>query len=183
MQHADFPGLTTERLRLRALCADDAPDLLALYADPEVMRHWIHPPWTALAQAHAAIDEAGRELASGAALHLAVVLRSADQLAGSCALYDIGPEHRRATLGYLLAEPYWGKGLAREALGVLLGHGFTALGLERIEAEVTPHNFASQSVLARLGFVREGRLHARWRVGGMTRDVDLWALLRQDWAT
>lgn len=161
MQHADFPGLTTERLRLRALCADDAPDLLALYADPEVMRHWIHPPWTALAQAHAAIDEAGRELASGAALQLAVVLRSADQL----------------------AEPYWGKGLAREALGVLLGHGFTALGLERIEAEVTPHNFASQSVLARLGFVREGRLHARWRVGGMTRDVDLWALLRQDWAT
>lgn len=182
MRHAEFPDLTTERLRLRALCADDAPDLLALYADPEVMRHWIHAPWTEMAQAHAAIDEAGRDLASGSALQLAIVVRPGERLAGSCALYDIAPEHRRATLGYLLAAPHWGQGLAREALGVLLGHGFTALGLERIEAEVTPHNVASQSVLARLGFVREGRLHARWRVGDATRDVDLWALLRRDWA-
>jgi len=71
--------------------------------------------------------------------------------------------------------------MAREALQALLGHGLGTLGLARVEAEVTPHNFASQSLLARLGFRREGRLHARWRVGGATRDVDLWALFRQDW--
>ena len=181
MHDVDVPDLSSERLRLRVLRAGDAADLLALYAAPEVMRHWIHPPWTTLAQAHAAIDEARRDLASGAALQLAIAMLPGDRLAGSCALYALVPEHRRATLGYLLAEPYWGKGLAREALGVLLGHGFTALGLQRIEAEVTPHNVASQTVLARLGFRREGRLHARWRVGDTPRDVDLWALLRQDW--
>lgn len=181
MHDADFTELSTERLRLRALRADDAPALLALYADAEVMRHWIHPPWTALAQAQAAIEEARRDLLGGCALHLALETHCDGRLAGSCALYDIAPGHRRATVGYLLAEPYWGKGLAREALGVLLGHGIGTLGLDRIEAEVTPHNFASQAVLARLGFRREGRLHARWRVGGATRDVDLWALLRRDW--
>ncbi len=181
MPDVHFPVLSSERLRLRALCSSDAPNLLALYADAEVMRHWIHPPWTALAQAHTAIIEAQRDLESGRALHLAIEAWPDGHLAGSCALYDIAPEHRRATLGYLLAAPYWGKGLAREALQVLLAHGFGTLGLERIEAEVTPHNFASQSLLARLGFRREGRLHARWRVGGATRDVDLWALLRQDW--
>ncbi|WP_137171998.1 GNAT family N-acetyltransferase [Massilia sp. HP4] len=181
MLDADFTELATERLRLRALRADDAPALLALYADAEVMRHWIHPPWAALSQAQAAIEEARRDLASGRALHLALETRGDGLLAGSCALYDIAPGHRRATVGYLLAEPYWGRGMAREALAVLLGHGIDTLGLDRIEAEVTPHNFASQSVLARLGFRREGRLHARWRVGGMTRDVDLWALLRHDW--
>ena len=181
MPDPDFPVLAADRLRLRGLCAADAPALLALYANAEVMRHWIHPPWTALAQAQAAIEEAGRDLAGGCALHLAIETRCDGRLAGSCALYDIAPAHRRATLGYLLAKPYWGKGLAREALGVLLGHGFGALGLDRIEAEVTPHNFASQSVLVRLGFRREGRLHARWRVGATTRDVDVWALLRRDW--
>lgn len=170
-----FPVISTERLRLRALRPGDAPALLALYADAEVMRHWIHPPWTALAQAQAAIDEARRDLASGRALHLAIETRLDGRLAGSCALYDFAPEQRRATLGYLLAAPYWGKGMARETLQALLGHGIGTLGLERIEAEVTPHNFASQSLLARLGFRREGRLHARWRVGGATRDVDLWA--------
>ena len=176
-----FPVLSTERLRLRALCQADAPELLALYADAEVMRHWIHPPWTALAQAQAAIDEARRDLAGGRSLHLAIEARLEGRLAGSCALYDIAHEHRRATLGYLLAAPYWGQGMGREALQALLGHGIGTLGLERIEAEVTPHNFASKSLLARLGFRREGRLHARWRVGGAARDVDLWALLRRDW--
>lgn len=170
-----FPVLSTERLLLRALRPGDAPDLLALYADAEVMRHWIHPPWTALVQAQAAIDEARRDLACGRALHLAIEARLDGRLAGSCALYDIAPEHRRATLGYLLAAPYWGQGIAREALQALLGHGIGTLGLERIEAEVTPHNAASQALLARLGFRREKRLPARWRVGGATRDVDLWA--------
>ncbi len=170
-----FPVISTERLRLRALRPGDAPELLALYADAEVMRHWIHPPWTALAQAQAAIDEARRDVASGRALHLAIETRFDGRLAGSCALYDIAPEQRRATLGYLLAAPYWGRGIAREALQALLGHGIATLGLERIEAEVTPHNVASQSLLARLGFRRERRLPARWRVGGATRDVDLWA--------
>lgn len=169
-----FPVLSTERLRLRALRPGDAPELLALYADAEVMRHWIHPPWTALAQAQDAIDEARRDLASGRALHLAIEARREARLAGSCALYDIAPERRRATLGYLLAAPYWGKGMAREALQVLLAYGTGTLGLERIEAEVTPDNIASQSLLARFGFRRERRLPARWRVGGATRDVDLW---------
>ena len=175
MPDLHFLDLSTERLRLRALHPGDAPALLALYADAEVMRHWIHPPWTALAQAQAAIDEARRDLASGRALHLAIEARGDGRLAGSCALYDIAPEHRRATFGYLLAAPYWGKGMAREALQALLGHGIGTLGLERIEAEVTPHNFASQSLLARLGFHRERRLPARWHVGGATHDVDLWA--------
>jgi [ribosomal protein S5]-alanine N-acetyltransferase len=174
MPHLLFPVLSTERLRLRALRPGDAPELLALYADAEVMRHWIHPPWNALAQAQDAIDEARRDLASGRALHLAIEARPEGRLAGSCALYDIAPERRRATLGYLLAAPYWGRGMAREALQVLLTHGVETLGLERIEAEVTPDNIASQSLLARLGFRRERRLPARWRAGGATRDVDLW---------
>ncbi|TXF97458.1 GNAT family N-acetyltransferase [Massilia arenae] len=175
MPDLHFPDLSTERLRLRALRPGDATELLALYADAEVMRHWIHPPWSLLAQAQAAIDEAQRDLTSGRALHLAIEARLDGRLVGSCALYDFAPEHRRATLGYLLAAPYWGKGMARETLQALLGYGIGTLGLERIEAEVTPHNVASQSLLARLGFLRERRLHARWHVGGATRDVDLWA--------
>lgn len=180
MSEPDLPDLSSQRLRLRPLCAADAPALLALYADPDVMRHWIHPPWSALAQAQAAIEEARHELASGRALHLAIEMRVDGRLAGSCALYDIAPAQRRATLGYLLAAPYWGRGLAREALDALLGHGIGTLGLQRIEAEVTPDNVASQSLLARLGFRREARLPARWRVGDTPRDVDRWALSRQD---
>lgn len=171
----DFAGLSTERLTLRMLRQPDAPALLALYADPDVMRHWIHPPWTTLEQARAAIEEAHADLAAGRALHLAIVSRSDDRLAGSCALFDIVAAHRRASIGYLLARQYWGQGLGREVLQAVLDHGVDRLGLQRIEAEVAPHNDASQSLLARVGFCREGRMRARWCVAGATRDVDLWA--------
>jgi hypothetical protein len=110
--------------------------LLALYGDPAVMRHWSHPAWTSPEQAHAAIAEAESDRALGRALHLAMIDRVDALLAGSCALFDIHPQHRRATLGYLLARPFWGQGLAGEGVAALIAHGFGALGLVRIEAEI-----------------------------------------------
>jgi ribosomal-protein-alanine N-acetyltransferase len=177
----DLTDLLTTRLHLRKLLHADTHDLLALYGDPAVMRYWSHPAWTSPEQAHAAIAEAESDRALGRALHLAMIDRVDARLAGSCALFDIHPQHRRATLGYLLARPFWGQGLAGEGVAALIAHGFGALGLLRIEAEVARGNIASQALLARLGFRCEGRLRARWCVAGEAVDVDLWALLRDDW--
>ena len=180
MTPLDFSPLLTERLCLRMPRADDAPALLALYGDPRVMAHWSHAPWTALAQAFDAVAEAHADLATGRALHLAITARTQDGLVGSCALFDIMAQHRRATLGYLLAPQCWGQGLGREALDALIDHGFDDLRLGRIEAEVDPRNGASRALLMGLGFRLEGLLHARWCVDGQARDVELWALLRRD---
>jgi len=172
--------LVTPRLYLRVPTDADTHGLLALYGDREVMRHWSHPAWTCPAQVRAAIAEAQTDRALGSGLHLVIVNRTDGGLAGSCALFDIHRQHRRATLGYLLARPYWGQGLAGEAVRALLAHGFDALGLTRIEAEVVPSNDASTALLARLGFRCEGFLRARWRVDEQAIDVQLWALLRAD---
>ena len=173
-----LPLLFSERLCLRALAPADAPALLALYADPDVMRYWSHAPWSAPAQALAAIDAARAELATGRSLHLAIETRADGVLAGSCALFDIDTAHRRATLGYLLGRAHWKLGYAGEAIGLLAGHGFGPLDLRRIEAEVDARNYASARLLERCGFRREGRMRGRWLVDGVNRDVDMWALLR-----
>ena len=180
MNPIDPVSLVTPRLYLRVPTEADTYGLLALYGDREVMRHWSHPVWTCPAQARAAIAEAQTDRARGSALYLVIISRSDDGLAGSCALFDIHPQHRRATLGYLLALPYWGQGLAGEAVRALLAYGFDVLDLARIEAEVVPGNEASTALLARLGFRCEGLLRARWRVDGKAIDVQLWALLRPD---
>jgi ribosomal-protein-alanine N-acetyltransferase len=180
MNPIDPASLVTPHLHLRILTDADTHGLLALYGDREVMRHWSHPVWTCPGQALAAIAEAQTDCARGNGLHLAIVSRSDGALAGSCALFDIHPQHRRATLGYLLARPYWGQGLAGEAVRALLAHGFDVLDLARIEAEVIPGNDASTALLARLGFRCEGLLRARWRVDEKAIDVQLWALLRTE---
>jgi len=176
----DPASLVTPRLCLRVPADADTNGLLALYGNREVMRHWSHPVWTCRGQARAAIAEAQTDRARGSALHLVMISRRDGGLAGSCALFDIQLQHRRATLGYLLARPYWGQGLAGEAVRALLAHGFDALDMVRIEAEVIPGNDASTALLARLGFRCEGLLRARWRVDEKAIDVQLWALLRAD---
>ena len=50
-------------------------------------------------------------------------------------LYD--DVHRRsAQVGYWLGEPYWGRGIATEALRALTNYGFEAFDLVRIDAGV-----------------------------------------------
>ncbi len=59
-----------------------------------------------------------------------------------------------AELGYWLAEPFWGRGIATAAVRAIVPHGFASLPLNRIEAYVYANNPASARVL-------EGRLHLR----------------------
>ena len=173
--------LSTERLVLRALEADDAAALLKIYGDEEVMRYWCHPPWTRVQQAAAAVAEAHEEYRSSRSMHLAITSRDDRQVIGSCALYDIVPQHARATLGFLLARPAWGRGYAGEAVSALLALGFHWMGLNRVEAEVAIENDASARMLARIGFRYEGRMRARWIVQGKPRSIASYALLRDDW--
>ncbi|MCC6595314.1 MAG: GNAT family N-acetyltransferase, partial [Rhodanobacteraceae bacterium] len=99
----------------------------------------------------------------------------------TCSLFALSRDHARAELGYALRPAYWRQGLATQMLTLALGHAFTALGLLRIEADVDPLNLASCRLLERLGFVREGLLRERWRVGGATQDSALYGLLARDW--
>jgi ribosomal-protein-alanine N-acetyltransferase len=178
--HSTF-NLTAKRIRLRLLEDRDAKALLELYADPEVMRYWNHAPWTTLDQAKAAIAEAGADYASGAALHCAIEHSASGVLIGSCALYAFVPQHGCASLGYLLAKPYWGQGYLSEAMRALLEHAFAELGLNRIEADVNRGNTGSVVALERLGFRHEGCLRERWIVDGKKHDTQLYGLLRSDW--
>ena len=176
-----FFSLKGQRLQLRRLDGGDAPELFALYADPEVMRYWNHAPWTSMAQAELAIEEAQAEYRTGASLHCAIEHRETGALIGSCALYGLARQHRCASLGYMLAKACWGHGFLREAMQLLLDHGFQECGLHRVEAEVNLHNTGSCMALARLGFSREGCMRERWIVDGEKHDTLAYGLLRDEW--
>lgn len=173
--------LDGQRIRLRYLDRGDAAALFALYADTEVMRYWNHAPWRTIDQAVHAIDEARADYVTGASLHCAIEHIASGVVIGSCALYALAPQHRSASLGYLLGQAYWGHGYLAEAMHLLLGYAFGALALNRIDADVNRHNAGSLVALERLGFRREGQMRARWIVNGTPQDTFAYALLRHDW--
>lgn len=60
-----------------------------------------------------------------------------------------------AEIGYWIGEPYWGKGIATKAIGMITKYGFEQLKLERIYAGVFDFNTASMKVLKNNGYTLE----------------------------
>ena len=73
-------------------------------------------------------------------------------------------------VGYWVAEPRTGKGIATEAVSAALDHAFRDLGLHRVQAETLVSNAASQRVLERNGFTRYGLAPRYLRIAGKWQD-------------
>ena len=110
-----------------------------------------------------------------------VARREDDRVIGTCTLFHLDLDNRRAEIGYALGREHWGKGYMAEALGALLTFAFQGLGLRRLEADVDPGNAGSIKTLERLGFQKEGYLRERWLVNGKVMDTLLFGLLQREW--
>lgn len=142
------PCLTTARLELRPLTADDGSLLIELDGDPaetellagrgpapdEVIEVWMpqrtDPAHDALGLGYWSAYEHG-------------------EFVGWFCLTPTGDD--AAELGYRLRQRAWGRGLASEGAARLLEHGFATVGLARIWAETMAVNTRSRAVLDRLG--------------------------------
>jgi RimJ/RimL family protein N-acetyltransferase len=67
-------------------------------------------------------------------------------------------ERVSAEIGYWIAEPFWGKGIATDALGAVTAHAVATHGLTRIYAVPFAWNAASCRVLEKAGYALEARL-------------------------
>ena len=175
------PVLPTARLKLRPFAHDDAAALFRIFSDDEVVRFWSVGAWTDIAQAEKMIDEAMAAYREGGLCRFAIALADTDELIGICNLRGFFEQNRRCELGYALGRAHWGRGYALEALEALLGHAFTALDMNRIEADIDPRNEASARLLERLGFRQEGYMPERWIVHGEKADTAFYGLLRRYW--
>jgi len=67
-------------------------------------------------------------------------------------------ERVSAEIGYWLGQPFWGRGIATEALVALTTHAIDTHGLTRVFALPFAFNAASCRVLEKAGYVLEARL-------------------------
>lgn len=86
--------------------------------------------------------------------------------------------HRSAEVGYWLAQPYWGRGIATRALVAFSEWAFAHFAVERLSAGVFEWNPASARVLEKAGYRLEGRLRRAVTKAGRTGDLLIYARLR-----
>ena len=173
--------LTTPRLRVRPVAADDLPDLLVVNGDDETTRYLPYASWRTLEDGSAWLARMAALVAGGTALQCVIERRTDGRVIGTLLLFRHDEGSARVELGYVIGRAHWRQGYAREALQVVGNHLLRRAGLRRLEAEVDPDNIASMALLAALGFVAEGRLRQRWVAKGRTYDTVIHGCLADDW--
>jgi RimJ/RimL family protein N-acetyltransferase len=86
--------------------------------------------------------------------------------------------HRSAEIGYWLGEPFWGRGIATEALGAVTEYAFATFDILRLEAGVFGWNPASARVLEKAGYTLEGRMRRAVVKHGRVGDRLIYGRLR-----
>ena len=141
--------LSTERLALRPVTADDHPALLAHWTAPDVRRFLFDGAALSAAEVTETIEESIRDFtASGYGIWL-IELGSRPGLVGTAGLRPL--EESSLEIFYSLAPGAWGHGYATEAARAVVEYGFGPLGLPEVLAEVDEGNAASVAVVRRLG--------------------------------
>ena len=148
----------TDRLLLRPGFPEDAPALAAAMGEEQVVRGLARVPWPyGLADAQAFLAKPADPFLPSCLITERT--GSAPRIVGGCGL------HRRDSgaveLGYWIARPHWGRGLATEAAAAIVDIA-RSLKLPALEAGHFLDNPASGRVLEKLGFAPAGIIAPRF---------------------
>lgn len=96
-------------------------------------------------------NQTRNELGKLVHLCLAIIPRESQEFIGWCGLDNEDPTRSNPVLFYLLKSAWWGKGLATEAMQVVLEYAFIRLKLPRLDSACDFENIASKRVMEKLG--------------------------------
>lgn len=167
--------LETNRLLFRSHEARDEDAFVQMHTDPEVRRHVGGQAWPVEKALHRFRNEyLGRPV--GTYGLWATILKDEGKYVGACGLASQGNK-AAPRLGYYIARPCWGRGLASEASKAFLEAGFGQLRLPRILADVERGHGASEHILQKFGF----RFVSQEEIAGSGRIICLYELSKSDW--
>ena len=176
-----LPELKTNRLKLRAMRMSDARDIYEYSCDPQVARHVLWEAHQNIHQTRAYIRYVLRQYRAGTPSSFCIELTDTGKVIGTIGFMWVSNENRSAEVGYSLSRSYWNQGIMTEALREILRFGFETLNLNRIEAQYECDNPASGKVMEHVGMLREGTIRQRLYNKSRFVDVELYAILRDEW--
>jgi [ribosomal protein S5]-alanine N-acetyltransferase len=182
--------IVTERLALRPPRTTDVPELRrVLRGNDAYLRPFSAAPLpgddpTSLASITRSVLRHRREWRRGQAFVLYLTPRDGEgRIVGRIALGGILlGAFRNAYLGYWIDAGYQGRGLMTEAVRATTTFAFQSAGLHRVQAAVMPQNVASQRVLEKAGYRREGLAERYLCIAGRWEDHLLYAVTEEEWA-
>jgi len=171
--------IETERLILRGFQLEDLDDIYEYAKNPNVgpMAGW---------KPHSSKEESLSILKSFIEKEevWAIVLKENNKVIGSLGIHK---NHKRdnpnaRSLGYVLSEDYWGRGLMTEVVKRAVKFVFEEMNIDLLVVFHYPHNVRSKRVIEKCGFKYEGTLRQASTIyDGRIFDVVCYSILKSEY--
>ena len=176
-----LPVIETEHLILRSFKMRDCQDVYLYSSDREVARYVLWDAHRSLSDTRNYLRYMLRLYHDGQPCSWAIVLKETGKVIGSIGFMWLDPVNDSAEVGYSISRTWWNHGFTTEALEYVLREGFTALHLNRIEAQHDVRNPASGRVMQKCGMTQEGVLRSRIKNKKEFVDVALYSILLKEY--
>lgn len=177
-----FHRMVAADIELRQFEWQDAETLFSVVGrNREHLRQWL--PWVdqtgSADDIRRFISRVVAQFESGFGPNCGIWVKGA--LAGAIGCHTIDRANQSCSLGYWIETGHQGKGTITQCCRRLLDCLFDELGLHRVEIRCATGNLRSCAIPRRLGFSHEGVLREAEWVNDRWLDLNLWAMLEQDW--
>ncbi len=176
--------LTGEKIILRTLKESDYLSIHKNVNDRAIARYTLRISYpNTKKHSKEFIKETRKNLRKKTAYELGIQLKENSDIIGIMSLMNVNWQDKNAEIGYWIGKKFWRKGIAFEALNLILEFGFKKLKLKRIFAGVLHPNKKSANLLKKAGFKFEGRLKKTRYKDKKWFDELMYAMLKEEFTT
>lgn len=175
-----FPILETERLLLREISKDDADGIFSCFSSENVTRYYGQETLESIEQAQAFVDFFAKSYKEKRGIRWGIEIKGKQGIIGTIGFNAWSIKHKRADIGYEIHPDHWRKGYTLEAVSKVIQYGFDEFGLTRIGAVVFMDNDASNKLLKKVGFQKEGILRDYMYQNGKAHDTYVYSILKNN---
>jgi RimJ/RimL family protein N-acetyltransferase len=168
-------GIRAGDVILRFPSLDDVDAILPAFTDPDLREAGNLPAFDRDGLV-ASIEDLPTLAERGRLLALAAVRSPGREVVGGGTLHHLDSERKIVEIGYFVLPYARRRGVATTIARLLAEHAFS-VGIERVAAYVNVGNTASERVLERAGFTREGIVRSMPKPDGRRIDKMLFSLL------
>lgn len=177
----EIQQLETEHYILRALSISDAPALFEVMKDKETMKYITPHPPESLEKVEERIYRHLEGFQKKTEIPWAIVDKNRGKVIGMFCFHKVHQWHRKAEMGVILHKDYQNRGVMTELMPTILNYGFQVLDFNRIVGDIFTANIASQKLLEKFSFQKEGVFRETDFDGERFHDTAVYSLLKKEY--
>ena len=168
--------LEGKNVNLRVMEKEDLPLLAEWFSNPEFWGEYEPLEQSSRTDIEKTFEKNPFELKQ-----FIVEKKDGSKIGGICHFYMLHLGMKLLEIGYALVPSERGKGYCTEAVKILVDYLFLLKDTMRIQVHTDARNVASQRVLEKAGFKKEGTMRKGAFIRGEWTDAYLYSILREEW--